>query len=483
MAYKHGMYVEEIETSTKITTSESILPLFVVVAPTHRATEPKINEPIIAYKLADVAKYLGYESGNHDFTSNKVAEIFFQYEGIGPVAFINAFDHTKHYVTTIKEALPLIVDAGIISKKNIDLSTIEVYKLSADTEKLVLDSDYYATLNSNGYVNIELDDEYNGGVFPTVMYVSYKTVDPKAVTTAEIIGGADADNNKTGLELINSIYAKYRIVPSLIAAPKYSSDSAIAAILKAKANNLNTFYNCMALIDHADDVLFSDFPAWKISKNINDPAQICLYGYGTLGEYYYEPSVLLAAQMCRVDMKNDDVPFESPSNKSLPIDGACIIKDGKKVALNLEFDEANYLNSNGIVTIYNSPSGWVSWGNQTACYPSNTDPKDNTINWKRLMFYYKKTFIQNLFGSLDGAVTKIFIENCVNTFNKFFNSEIAEGHILAGKISYNISDNGVSNLIEGTITFQIVVTFSPNAQAIIGTFEVDVDSLNELLSA
>lgn len=71
--------------------------------------------------------------------------------------------------------------------------------------------------------------------------------------------------------------------------------------------------------------------------------------------------------------ENDDIPYKSPSNKTAQIDGLCL-SDGTPVELGLS--SANYLNGNGIVTAINLFGGWKLWGNNTACYPTNTDPKD-----------------------------------------------------------------------------------------------------------
>ena len=482
MAYNHGMAVEEKDTSVQTTISEGTLPLYVGTAPVHLATEPKINEVVICYNQSDYAKYFGYNK-DHNFTLNKVADIFFKYEGIAPVAFINVFDPMKHMNSQTAKALALVSGVGVESVSGIIFNSLKVSLAIDMATLLVEDTDYYVTLNSDGYLEITMDSEYNEGALPEKLYIKYDTVDTTKVTTEDIVGYADAEGNKTGLELVDTVYTEASIVPSILAVPKYSSEGTVASIMKTKANNLNVFYKCMALIDCPQDLLYSKIPAWKKLNGITDPCQFVLYGLGTIGDYYYEPSILIGAQMCRVDIDNDDCPCESPSNKSLPIDGAIRIVEGSKISLKLGYSEANYLNSQGITTIWNSPNGWVSWGNYTACYPSNIDPKDYTINWKRMLFYYRKVFIQTLFSHVDAKVNKQLLELVCDTFNQYFNLEVSAGHILSGKMSYLTTENTVANLISGKIIFTMVVTFSPNAQYIVGTIEVDVASLTTLLAA
>lgn len=480
--FNHGIDVEEKSTGLQIVNSEGTLSLYVGLAPVHLATEPKVHEAVICRSLADYAKYLGYNR-DHNFTLNKVADIHFKHEGIGPVAFINVFDPKKHVAVHSAKELALTAGVGIEKVTGIVFSSLKVAIAETMANPLVENKDYYITLNSDGFLELTMDSTYNNGALPTKVFIAYSTVDTSKVTIEDIIGAVDAEGNKTGLELVDTVYTEASIVPSILAVPKYSSNGTVASIMKAKANNLNVFYKCLALIDAPQDLLYSKVPAWKKLNGIVDPVQHVVYGLGTIGDYYYEPSILIGAQICRVDIANGDVPCESPSNKSLPIDGTIRIVDGVKIPLKLGYSEANYLNSQGIMTIWNSPNGWVSWGNQTACYPMNTDPKDSTINWKRMLFYYRKVFIQTLFSHVDSKVNKQLLELVCDTFNQYFNSEVSAGHILAGKISYSTAENTAIDLIAGKITFTMVVTFSPNAQYILGTIEVDVASLQKYLAA
>ena len=84
---------------------------------------------------------------------------------------------------------------------------------------------------------------------------------------------------------------------------------------------------------------------------------------------------MLAPLTATVDAGNDDVPYESPSNKDLRITGT-VLHDGTEVLLDQQ--QANdLLNANGIITAINA-NGWKAWGNNTAAYPSTTDPKDGS---------------------------------------------------------------------------------------------------------
>ena len=68
-----------------------------------------------------------------------------------------------------------------------------------------------------------------------------------------------------------------------------------------------------------------------------------------------------------------DSPNARPSNVTVPISAACL-EDGTEMLLDQE--QGTVLNDQGIATFIRSSSDFVVWGNETACYPKNTDPKD-----------------------------------------------------------------------------------------------------------
>lgn len=95
-----------------------------------------------------------------------------------------------------------------------------------------------------------------------------------------------------------------------------------------------------------------------------------------VGEVVYSGSALAAALTAYTDAVNADTPNVSPSNKTLAISAACLA-DGTEVVLDQE--QANTVNGFGVATFLNM-SGFRLWGNNTAAYPSTTDPKDRSRN-------------------------------------------------------------------------------------------------------
>ena len=474
MSFNHGTEIVEKETSIQTVISNGSIPVLLGTAPIHLAKEPKVNELVLAYSLEEGAKYLGYCADNEVFTSNRIFEVFASLEGIAPVGFINVLDPTKHKTTVTAKEITLVSGEYTENIHGVMLETL-VVKQGGTT--LVKNTDYTATFTTEGFVKIV---KVTGGAINTnALTLDYNKLDPSKVTTADIIGGIDlATGLKTGMELFEDVKTLFNKRVKGLCIPKFSKDSAVSTALKAKAVKLD----CMAYEDIPDNVLYTNAPQKKKDVNITSPNQYVGYGYGTNGSKKYEASLLALALTCRVDTDNGEHPFESPSNKPLYIDGACVMINGIKTPLNLGKTEANYLNENGIFTLRNT-NGWVLWGNQTAAFPGSTDAKDTTINWKRQNQHYMAVFNDFFESSVDKPVTRRFIESRVNSFQQFLNSEVNKERILAGKLTFNAKDNNASNLVVGEIEFDLEVTYSPNAQSIKGKIRINVDQILKNLAA
>ena len=115
-------------------------------------------------------------------------------------------------------------------------------------------------------------------------------------------------------------------------------------------------------------------PTWQIQKVKQGATSREAYGlwlYGKIGSAIYSGSSLAAAAAVYNDSLYNDTPNASPSNVSVPISSACL-EDGTEVLMDQE--QGNVLNEQGVATFIRS-GDFVVWGNETCCYPKNTDPR------------------------------------------------------------------------------------------------------------
>ena len=89
--------------------------------------------------------------------------------------------------------------------------------------------DYSVNLETGVVTRIEGGSIASGA---TVSVSAYEYADPSKVAADDIVGGVDGATGKPeGLELVNSVFPMFRILPGTIVAPGWSDDPAVAAVM------------------------------------------------------------------------------------------------------------------------------------------------------------------------------------------------------------------------------------------------------------
>ena len=152
--------------------------------------------------------------------------------------------------------------------------------------------------------------------------------------------------------------------------------------------------------------------------------------------------------------------------------------DGTEVLLDQE--QANVVNSFGVATWLNM-NGFRLWGNNTACYPGNTDPKDRWINIRRFMNWAANTFILTYTPKIGQVMNRRLIESIVDSENIRGNSFVSRGICAAYSIAFMDADNPTTDLLNGKIVFrQRMTPFTP-AEEIDDVIEFDPVALADAL--
>lgn len=299
-----------------------------------------------------------------------------------------------------------------------------------------------------------------------------------AVVAADIVGGVDPDTGeKTGLELIDSVFPTFRLVPGQILAPGYSDLPAVAVMMQAKADEINTMFRALTVVDLPVDY-YTEAPEWKNTNSYTYSGMICCVGKVLVGEDEHYLSTHLAALAMEVDADNDDIPFVSPSNHNLRISGYTI----GGTAVNLGIEQANYLNGEGIICAINFDGGWRLWGNRTGCYPSNTDPKDSFIPLRSFFNWLAKTLILSYWSRLDTPIRKRDITAAIDSANVYLNGLAAREIILGGRCLFLEAENPVTDLMDGIVRYHVMVTPPTPAREIDFALEYDPGYLQTLFS-
>ena len=460
------------------------MPVIVGTAPIHLASDEEalqnVNKPQLIYNYNNAVSLFGFSRDWEKYTLCEFIYSQFALFGMSPCVLINVLDPSKHKETVSPENYAINdgeVNLGqdVILANGVTFETTAAYTVGIDY--------------SLGY-----DDEGNailtvikGGKLANAssVKVGFTRLKPETITSSDIIGGVNATTgDKTGFELVNSVFPKFRIVPGLLASPKWSEKPEVAAVMRAKAENINGLFTCTSVVDIPSDSTgadrYTEAPEWKNQNNYMGTHEIVCWPKVKLGDDVFHLSTQLIGLIIKTDSGNEDTPYESPSNKLLQMN-SCITTDGKEINLGLE--EANYLNGQGIVTALNWIGGWRAWGNRTAAYPANTDAKDCFIPIRRMFDWIGNEFILTFWQKVDGPMTPRLIRTILNSYNVRLNGLSARQFILGGRIEFKNTENPTTDLLNGILRFHIYMTPPPPAEQIWGIFEFDPDYFDALFEA
>ncbi len=478
MAYKHGVYVQE--QATKLIApvlGTAGLQVVVGTAPVNMLADPAAacNTPLLVQSYAEAVGAVGYNSDFAAYTLCESISVNFQVVGTGPMVFINVLDPAKHSANIEGEELEVVEDVAHLDAVGVLPDTLKV--MDGETE-LKKDEDYTTLFNDDGTLNIVL---IGGGA--ATLTVSGKRLDPSLVTPNDIIGGVDVNTGKeTGLEVIRQIYPKLGMTPGILLAPRFSANPNVSAALQAKTKDINGVFKAVTVIDIDSTAegatKYTDVKEQKEKQAVTDPNAYAVWGYGKLGDVVYSGSALAASLTAYTDAVNGDIPNVSPSNKTLAI-GAICLADGTEIML--DQTQANTVNGFGVATFLNM-NGFRLWGNNTACYPGNTDPKDRWFSVRRFFCWTANTFILTYFQKVDDPTNPRLIEAIVDSENVRGNSFVARDICARYEITFNEAENPTTDLLNGKITFHQYLTPYVPAEDIENILEFDPDALSKLFS-
>lgn len=480
MSYQHGVYTSEVPTSIKPpVTVNGFVPVVVGTAPVNLASAPKINEPVLCYTYAEAVAAFGMSDDYDNYTLCEHIYNQFVLFAVAPVVFINVLDPATHKADVTEESATLVGGQAKTAVNGAILSTL-VVKDDTGVTTYVAGVDYTASFNDDGELIVT---RIVDGTIPSdtaSIRFDYSHLDPSLVDANDIIGGVDAGGVSTGLELINEVFPRFRLAPTHGLAPKWSTNPAVSAVGKAKTRLISGNFPAQWISDipTGEVAQYVDAAAWKNSNNYIAAHEIVCWPKVALGDRQFHLSTQIACIIGQATADNGGILNVSPSNRSLQADSA-VLADGTEVLLqNQQANDA--LNANGIVTALNWIGGWKAWGNRTAVYPANTDPKDAFIKIRGFQNWLANTLILTYWANVDADLNRRQIESITDSNNIFLNGLASTGQILGGRLEFNPDDNPTTQLLDGKAVFRLFQASPPPNKAIEFIIEYDADYLQTL---
>lgn len=460
MAYKHGVFGIQTPTTDKLPPAGvGTLPVYVGTAPVQQLSDYSgaINTPIIINSFDDAKAKIGYSDDWDTFTLCEAVYAHFKNSiaPIGPIAVINVLDPAIHKVAATPASIVLTNGIGYINDNVVTLNSVVI------TGK-VKDTDYTVEYVSDGQVKIK---QITTLVSPIT--VNYDKIDKTKITNVEIIGGKDVNEKRTGITCLELVYQMFNMIPTILAAPGWSQIKEIKTELISKATKLNGHWDLdvVADIDSLITKTITAAKAWKDTNFYNDVNLKIGWPKVRSGDKVYWLSTLTVVRMQQTDYANNNVPYESPSNKQLDITGA-VLEDG--TAINMDEVQATDLNSKGITTVNFRGGIWVLWGPHNANYEygATIDAKNVFDAGTRMMMYVTNSFQRDYLSGVDGPLNRSKVQTILNDAQTWLNSLIADGKMLYGKIAFNETSNPTSSIVEGDFTFDTQITTTPVAKSL-----------------
>lgn len=480
--YKHGVFIQEQPTALLPPRRISAgLPVVVGTAPVHTVEgQQPIEEPKLIYSYQEFVNTFGYSDDFASYTLCEFARVFLGLYGVAPAVFVNVLDPASHK-TSLTAQDATFDDEDIARPVHPGILTDPILKSSDETVTYVKDTDYSVNLISGVISRLS-----TGSIAAEAsVKVTYDYVDPSKVVSDDIIGGIDGSTGaKTGLELVSEVFPRFRLVPGQIAAPGWSQDPAVGVVMGAKADNINGSFKAVALVDvpitgTGAPKFYSEVPNWTDTNNYTDRQMAVCWPKLTLGKEEHWFSSHLAGLICSVDADQGDVPYKSPSNERLEINGVLPV-DGEEVWLGPE--EASYLNGQGVITALNFSGGWKCWGNRTGAYPGSTDVKDTFVPIRRMFNWVGNTLVLTWWQRLDYPITRRNIETIVDSVNVWLNGLTAREYILGGRVEFREDENPITDVMDGIIKLHVYLTPPSPAREIDFILEYDPAYIQSLFA-
>lgn len=470
----HGVNVNEVATSLAAPTAAATgIPFIVGCAPIHSADHPAAtNVPVLITSWDDFKDQFGYCEDWADFPLCEAGYGHLVDFGLKPAIFLNVFDPTTH--KTAQSAADKDVADHKVNLGNLSINDagLVVKDKSSPANTLVKDTDY-EVYYSNGEMIVEL--LATGGYYSaTALNIAYN----KAAFTA-----INATLISSAVEKVELCMSTIGVIPDMILAPGWSSNSSVAAVMATKAGAINGLFKAKAIVDvpcgSGDATTYSAVVAKKNALAMVDKNEVVCWPMCKLGDHTYHMSTRIASLIAAVDTEVG-APHYSPSNHSLKVD-SLVIADGTEVLLTKA--QADILNAGGVMTALNFMGGFVAWGNYTGCYPTNTDVKDCQISVNRVFDWVGNTLIKTFWSFLDTPMTRRLLDTITDSCNIWLNGLKGAGIILGGRCVMLESENPETNLVQGIVKLHIYLTPPSAAQEIDFTLEYDASYLTAALAA
>jgi len=467
------------------------IPVYIGTAPINvlAAPEAAVNKPIMVNSFSEAQSKLGYSDNWKDYTLCEAMDAHFknQIQPIGPIVLINVLDPADHKASEDTTATFTFPSDKVyyLDAEDVILSTLELTKDATPVENVSM---VYVFKDGKNQIMIK---DLNSTALTGTITASYKKITPETVDSADIVG-SNLLGVRKGLECMDLIYQDLDLIPTALAAPGWSELPAVYSAMLTKAVDLNGHWDLDVFVDIDSSAsgagTIDEAIAWKATNNyISKLAKVC-WPMGALNGTVYHLSTLSVVRKQQTDYSNDSIPYESPSNKQISVNGTVLKEEseGENVVVKFDEVEANKLNAVGITTAAYVGGRWVLWGDSNGNYAytneENILPEDMFDCAISMQHYLKNTFQKTFMATVDQPFNLRAIERILDRAQIWLNGLTSGGYLLGAEISFRSQDNSTADIAAGRFVFKTLYTSVPAGRYSEFNIEYTPDGLNTLLA-
>ncbi|MBB5017415.1 hypothetical protein HNQ59_000679 [Chitinivorax tropicus] len=463
--YLHGVETIEVERGPRpVRTVKSAVIGLIGTAPTGAT-----NKPTLVLSEKDAAVFGAQLPG---FTIPQALDAIYDH-GVGTVIVINVFDPAIHKSSVAAEDLKFDAQTGIAKTTKQGLLTLQL-KSADGTTTYAEKTDYTVDLQSGTLTRVK-----SGKISasPATLKVSYDYADPSKVTAADIMGGVNAQGQRTGMKALKDTYNQFGCFAKILIAPVYCEQSAVASDMVAVAEQLDAIAYIDAPVGATfDQVLQGRGPNGTINFNTSsDRARLCyprvrVYDPVTNSERLEPLSTRAAGLRAKVDQ--DKGFWWSSSNQELA--GVIGVERALSAMIDDPTSEVNMLNEQGITTVFSSfGSGFRLWGNRTAAWPTVSHMR-NFENVRRTGDVINESIRYFSQQYIDMPLNQATIDALVESVNGYGRKLIGDGALLGFKAWFDPARNQQTELAAGHLLISYKYTPPPPMERL--SFETEITS-------
>lgn len=474
--YKYGLKTTRSANSARVIEKATVAQAAVGIAPINLLDDPQaaVNTPIIIESLAN-AQGLFEKCSNPAYTLWQTYFASLKKYKVAPIVLVNVLDpgNPQHVTAVASKDYTLEKGSVNIKDEGILLDSIVVSK-AGDTQAKV-NEDYVTSFDSSGYVDVAVTTTGSLSGESTIK-IGYTKLNPDGVKAADIIGGVDENEKRSGIEVLDEVYMMHNIVPAIISAPKYSEDQAVATALEAKAELVGDLLNATAVVDLECKTTkkIQDAKTAKDKLGVFGRQTVICWPKVVMAGYEIYASAEYSAHMQYAMMQNAGIPTSTDNTEAM-IEGICT-EDGER-KLYTEKQCANYLMQYGIVS-YKYQNMWKTIGENSAAFPDETAQNQKSIKGVAICNYLENRFKTDYAYQIGRDTKPAAIKSIVNDFN-YMLSKMVPDYLAGGEMEFREDENPIEQIQEGYSKFRVHYADYPTTKGMDAEFVWDVSDLEK----